>query len=892
MAEGYWSSGDTTKEVAKPSPFHENNDHHDDDSHATITRAGWGDNVAPLALTMPQVSNTMDGANPNANGGNGQKAWRAGFGGSNVAPDARNLPAVDNTTGGQDPNTNSSRNPWRNSAAPAPGAIDASSPDAPARVQPSFQTAYPDAPANGSTPWGGNQGRAAYPDSSFKPQATPLAPDSSAGNHDWLNYLQSHQLTPEQQQAPPTGPSRTQDGPAPGVTSAPGLNPISDVVRTDIDNSLHLRTGVSGYLATGGLTGAAIKSAEWFGNTKLLGSAGQTHTGLLGWWQSHSPMLQQQAGYNKAVIEAKAVETTKDAIFKRAELKAADSLGNVEAMQKVALENVTKFAPESATADEVAHVLANKQNAFLADTAKVINPEELGKVLGTQEEVTAGTKLFVHNTPEAKSLLVNAGLFQEKTEAKSALDAAATVRTSTERTLNQAVENGAGSLPGQAVRGFAKGVLISGATLAAGYGLDYLGSKMFGYDQPKLDYARAGVDGIAVPLILLSNMPARYKFGLAATTFIGNHVSEMLGASPQSAQYSTLFRPNWVDSVGVTAAAMLPVDGKTKALAVGGAWLAARAYGEFAHITGIEGQDPEELRQNFESSFNHDQLTNTESSFDKTVAFGVTLGKENEVALEAEMRDWIAKQSTLPPLTNMRGTAVLAETLGKFRLEEGSRLDLASHQDTKERILKGENYDFAGEATNSLRMAAGSAVAAENFAISNKGQTIGTQVMDDNYIQQMKNEQTKIEAQLNLVYGKHDVPKVFAELTNQSRVHSDDMEQQLTKLQDFYSVLHSNDSRFVAKTARDLSLGYLAEAKYVSEKGNGSDAVKFYQIAMGYLRDSERLDSNNPDNPQIEQVQSSLPAGISNAVSDQYKSTINNPFQLKTPNFGANLMGQ
>jgi hypothetical protein len=374
--------------------------------------------------------------------------------------------------------------------------------------------------------------------------------------------------------------------------------------------------------------------------------------------------------------------------------------------------------------------------------------------------------------------------------------------------------------------------------------------------------------------------------------FVGNHVSEMMGGSPAAAQFSTLLRPNWVDSVGVTAAAMAPLDGKTKALAVGGTWLAARAYNEIAHLTGLEGQDPEELRTSFESAFNHDQNTNSEASFDKAVSRGVALGKENEVALELEMRDWMAKQNTLPQLSNMRGTAILADALGQFRLEGGSRLDLASHEDKKPRILAGENLDFGGEATNWLRMAAGSAVAAENFAITHKGQTVGTQVMDDNYIQQMKNEQTKIESQLNLVYGKHDMQKVFNVLTDQARTHWDDMDQALVRLSNQLSVTNSKDNRFVAKSSRDLAIGFLAEAKYVSDKGNGEDAVKFYQSAMTYLHNSEQLDANNPDNPQIEQIQASVAAKIPGAVSDQYKSTINNPFQLKAPNYGANLLGQ
>src|SRR6185369_11790840 len=127
------------------------------------------------------------------------------------------------------------------------------------------------------------------------------------------------------------------------------------------------------------------------------------------------------------------------------------------------------------------------------------------------------------------------------------------------------------------------------------------------------------LDGVAVPGILLSDLPARYKFALAGTAFVSARVADYFAGTGASAQMSTLLRPNTADGVLMTAAAMAPVDGKTKALLVAGAWGVGRLYNEVAHLTGLDGGAPAQLRDNAANSFNHDQLTRTESSFDNAV---------------------------------------------------------------------------------------------------------------------------------------------------------------------------------------------------------------------------------------------------------------------------------
>ncbi|MBX9686682.1 MAG: hypothetical protein K2X27_08270, partial [Candidatus Obscuribacterales bacterium] len=549
-------------------------------------------------------------------------------------------------------------------------------------------------------------------------------------------------------------------------------------------------------------------------------------------------------------------------------------------------------AEVSAVADAVrAKELLSQQQAFIGKAVNITNPLKVAQAIGTEAEVASGNKLFVAGSAEAKTLSDFAKLSAANSKAVSAEKLAAAELERSQTMLRDATEGGAGSLLGRSFKGAATGLAIAGGSLAAGYALDKLGSSIFGYKAPETDgTGRFLMDGVAVPAILLSNMPARYKFGLAGAAFMSSRAADYFAGTGASIQMSALLRPNTCDGILITAAAMAPVDAKTKAALVGGAYLTGRLYNGVARLTGLDGGHPQELRDDFVNTFSHDQLTRSESSFDSAVAKGVKLGKENEAALELQMRDWLAKQNTTNPLSHMRGTATIAAALGQFRLEEGSRFDLASHADKKDRILKGANYDFGGEATTWLRMSAGSLVSAQNFAAANKGKTVDGQVMDDAYIQQLKNEQKKVEAQLELVYGKHDIPKIFDELKRQARVNSGDMQQALVRLKNQMDVLQTKDVRFMAKSSRDIAIGYLAEAAFMKEKGNGEEARIMFLAGAQYLQNAQRLDPNAPDNKALLDIQSTVGQGIPGAIDSQYKSNLNNPWQLNTPNYNDGLL--
>lgn len=283
------------------------------------------------------------------------------------------------------------------------------------------------------------------------------------------------------------------------------------------------------------------------------------------------------------------------------------------------------------------------------------------------------------------------------------------------------------------------------------------------------------------------------------------------------------------------------------------------------------------------SAFKQDQSSRSEYSFDNAVAKLSALGKQNEVSLELLLRDWMGTQNSQQPLTFMRGTAALAAGLGEFRLDEGSRIDLTSHQDTKPRILKGFDYDFGGEATTFLRLSAGSLVEAQQYVQGHKGQVIDGQSMDDAYIRQLHNLQTEIEGKLNVIYGAHDVNGVYNTLKNEVRIHAGDWQKGLVDLQHKLDGLRTSDNRFISKSARDVALGYLAEADYMSSQNNGEDAKIMYRDSMKYLGLAMAKDANAPDNRAIQTIAEKLRAQINGAVDNQWNDPFNNPFSIPKP---------
>jgi hypothetical protein len=96
----------------------------------------------------------------------------------------------------------------------------------------------------------------------------------------------------------------------------------------------------------------------------------------------------------------------------------------------------------------------------------------------------------------------------------------------------------------------------------------------------------------------------------------------------------------------------------------------------------------------------------------------------------------------------------------------------------------------------------------------------------------------------------------------------------------------------MAKSARDLAIGYFAKASYSATKNNGEESYKLYQAGAQFLQKAEQFSPDAPDNQALEKIQKDVARGvpgaqqsIQSAVDNQYRSSWDNPFQLKTPEY-------
>ncbi|MBX9686307.1 MAG: hypothetical protein K2X27_06365 [Candidatus Obscuribacterales bacterium] len=212
----------------------------------------------------------------------------------------------------------------------------------------------------------------------------------------------------------------------------------------------------------------------------------------------------------------------------------------------------------------------------------------LSKYIGSLSEVNSGQKLFYAAGEEAQSLLKLDRSLAEALNAQSHL--ASTEFKYSSLRLGLAQEELKFASQGYlktAIQGAGKGLMLGSLTVAAGYGLDKILGDQFGF-QSKMDATnRLLLDGLALPAILMSNLKGREKLLLATGTFLSSRALDYLssGADANESKVgfatmrsSNLLRPNLVDGVLVTSAALAPLPAKEKALAIATAYLGGRAY--------------------------------------------------------------------------------------------------------------------------------------------------------------------------------------------------------------------------------------------------------------------------------------------------------------------------
>ncbi|MBX9572680.1 MAG: toxic anion resistance protein [Candidatus Obscuribacterales bacterium] len=848
MVEGFRDSEKDAENNRPVNPFDESRD----DDKKEVSRVAWGDGVAPAARNLPAIDSSMNGPDPNANPKD--KPWRAG---QTTAPITDRIVPVDPSLNG-DPNQNRGADPWR--------------------------AGYPESSYRGPGQ--------TYENPSGRQPGVPAADD-------WKTQVGDR----VKQQGMPTLPTVPMGGP---TAEQLGLNGVDADKRKNIQDSLDLRTPYYGYLATGAFSGALSNSLVWGLDKKLASMPAETRTGFWKAWEARSPMMKEHMELARRVLTANenwmAADGARNLANANLEPHGKALAGLVKDINKQVKKGVK---------DEALGELLKRQQAFLGETKNLV-PSRMLAQLGTAEEVAAGQKLFDMTGKQGTVLKEYAAAAEQNALAKSAVTSAESTLQDAHNKLTAATKEGPGPFSGKLMNGAAWGALVSGGTLAAGYGIDKVLGSQFGYETKTDAATRFLVDGVAIPSIILAGGQGRFKYAAAGGLFLSTRAYEFIsgaGMFEGSVQMSAALRPTTADALLIPAAATIPIinapgflgmkAGGWQAMTaqVAAAWAIGRGYNALAYAMNWDGhrESGKEQAEMFSKAFNRDRVSHNIDSFNTAVDKGKTLGKENEAKLELEWTDWQKRDpgDSGDPKLKMsfwRGNATITAALGEFRLDEGSRLSIAGHvkgiaeaqhADKEERILKGHDLDFGGEALTWLRLAARDIIRMRNYARTHEGEVVDGVKMDAAYDQQLEKMQKRVESQIDKIYGEHKIEEIYDVMLEKTRKDVFAMDKALVKLVEEYEVLRSKDTKYLAKKARDIALGYLAESERATKSTNGMDADALGKTAWQYLQRAEQLDPENKDLPKLKKIAGRVVKNIQPAIDKQWENRGNNPFELR-----------
>ncbi|HEY9676742.1 MAG TPA: hypothetical protein V6C76_01985 [Drouetiella sp.] len=380
---------------------------------------------------------------------------------------------------------------------------------------------------------------------------------------------------------------------------------------------------------------------------------------------------------------------------------------------------------------------------------------------------------------------------------------------------------------------------------------------------------------------------------LTVGAIAGGKVLDKLLPADTHDSYSQFLRPNGIDSILMAGALMAPVaDGKTRALMVGGAWLAGRA------ANWLEGPSKGEIKDEGFNRMKDDMKDRTASSMNSAIDSFKDLGKKDDYALRLYTSDWLRPNRQYDGmLSAYRGAVILSDAFAESRLDKGTLLP-NSHTDF---ILPGKDLDLGGQATRALLIAQVNLDRAKQQTQNEMGKDEkGKQVSQDE-LKALDDVGKRVNDTLqNRIYGKHDIQGAVDDLTEFNRGNQKDM---LLMKMDIDNQLALNrgskNTQFLAKLFRDEALIYLASANL---KASGPDAMgaqdilygtaagrqqtynngqpRGYDGALDAIALAKKFDPNNPDNAQLDAVADKLKAKLPQAVQDQKSNPIYNPLNV------------
>jgi hypothetical protein len=400
-----------------------------------------------------------------------------------------------------------------------------------------------------------------------------------------------------------------------------------------------------------------------------------------------------------------------------------------------------------------------------------------------------------------------------------------------------------------------------------------------GHDAKAEDHWRSYLQGPAIAAALLApNKSTLWKVSAAALSTAGIGVAEKFFPENANGSYSKLMQPNWIDSVGMGAAWMMPFSSwKSRAVAVATTYGIARGADFLNNVVGIHV--PGIGDQNFAVGMSNDAAEAiaskkvTSGSFKDIQSSNFKLGMENEGALLGNLGS-VMNDRTADPLYHLHASAAMYTALGQVYDERGTRIQPGTLND-KGRILAGEHYDLGGQATSFYRQAIVNLQEGQNQAKA-KGNTDAASAMSD--------AQKEVQRLLDKEYGQHDIGNVYDKLQKAFEQDTGGIAHYQVALKQQVVGLQTKDAAYAAKMCRDLALLDLAIATVQQKKNNGGDATVMYNDALQFLSAAERIDGKNPDVGQLRQIANGLKDKVQTATQNQYNSTVNNPFRV--PNTG------
>jgi hypothetical protein len=427
-------------------------------------------------------------------------------------------------------------------------------------------------------------------------------------------------------------------------------------------------------------------------------------------------------------------------------------------------------------------------------------------------------------------------------------------------------------------RAFAEGVGVVAAGLGANYLVDKYMPNMFGLvggkDAQMGDHWRSYLQGPAITAALIwPNKSALWKASAAVASTVAIGVAEHMFPEKANGSYSKLMQPNWIDSVGMGAAWMLPfANWKSRAIAVGATWGLARGADFLNNVVGVHV--PGIGDQNFAVGMQDDVASAIASkkvsngTFKDIESSSYKLGMENEGALLANLGTFM-NDKTQDPLYHLHGSAAMFTALGDVYTSRGPRITPGTLNDKGRIMPDADGYDLGGQAAGFYRQAVANLVEGQNQAARNN---------NGDAKKAMEDSQKEVMARLDKIYGDHNISDVFGKAKKAYTQDIDGIAHYQVALKQQVSSLQTRDTKYAGKMCRDIALLDLAIASVKAEKNDGGGAQIMYAEALQFIQAAERIDGNSKDVKQIRQISDSMKNLVPQAVNNQYNSTVNNPF--------------